>query len=279
MTSRADLSPVSIDLPRRMRSAGALPLTGLRRHISLVALLLPVLLGSAEVSRQVAEARYVASVAQSAIRSAGAVTPRQQVLALRDYLRVHVSYYHAPYRDRPFLRATAGETLRSGEGYCGEVTRAFICMASAVGIPAERINLYGSRTHVVAEAALCPHQHVLVDCQNPPQIAGLETLDQVILRPEYDDYGTVNLRRLHIAWLVTRLKLGIGPLTFWSENPHALKALMWYLIPPILISMTGARRVVRLALYRRGWIHVTDRPAVERAAVALAPAQGADRRS
>src|SRR5207249_2756470 len=95
-------------------------------------------------------------------------------------------------------------------------------------------------------------------------------LDQVMLRPEYQDYSTLNVRRLHLSWLVSRLKLNIGPLTYWLENPHALKAFFWLLVPVLLATSLGMNWLVRLILRRAGWIHSSDVPALQDAAVAAA---------
>ena len=201
------------------------------------------------------EQRYVASVARKIVKDAGATDARSRVLALRDYLRQNVSFHDAPTIDRPFLRDSAADTLRSGKGYCGEVTRAFICMSGALGIPAQRINLWGKSPHVLAEADLGDGNRVLVDSQNPPQVADLEPLDQVMQRPEYDDYYTLNLRRLGVSKVVSRLKLEMGPLTYWTENPHALKALLMLGLAAGLIVINRLRYLLRLLLRKRGWIH------------------------
>src|SRR5439155_17985609 len=124
------------------------------------------------------------------------------------------------------------------------------------------INLYGKSPHVVAEAELAPGDRVIVDCQNPPKIAGLERLDRLILRPEYSDYSTLHLRRLHLNWLVSRLKLEMGPLTYWTENPHSLKASLWLLLAAAFLGLKGARSLVGFSLRRRGWIHVSNVPAL-----------------
>jgi hypothetical protein len=186
-----------------------------------------LLTSSIEALRQYRESQYVNAIAAEVVRKAGAEDNRSRVIALRDYLRERVTYRGAAYDDRPFLRATTAETLRAGRGYCGEVTRAFINMAGAVGVRAQRINLYGGDNHVVAEAELQPGERALVDSQNPPHVRDLESLDQALLRPEYDDYSTLHLRRLHVNWLVSRVKLELGTLTYLIENPHALKSVLW----------------------------------------------------
>src|SRR5262249_48926030 len=148
------------------------------------------------------------------VTAAHAGTPREKVLALRDYLRMHVTYVGVPQTGRPFLRQTAAETLRSGRGWCGERSRAFVCMAAAVGVRAQRLNLFGRLQHTVAEAELAPGQVVVVDCFGPPMIPELESLDRTIQRPEYDDYSTVNLKRLGLTWLFGRIRLQFGIVTY-----------------------------------------------------------------
>ena len=118
--------------------------------------------------------------------------------------------------------------------------------------------LVGVASHVVAEAELGPRNLVIVDCQYPPSVRDLETLDQVIQRPEWDDYYTLNLRRLHINWLISRVKMEMGPFTYWTENPHALKALMWFSFAFLLASLKLGRRALRIYLKRRGWVHISN---------------------
>lgn len=207
--------------------------------------------------------RYVAQVAQSVIQQAQANDPRARVMALRNYLQTHVSYHGAPHDDRPFFRASAAETLQSGLGYCGEVSRTFIKMAHAIGIRAQRINLYGtSASHVVAEAELSENERVIVDAQNPPQVPELEPLEKTMLRPLYNDYSTLNLRRLHLDWIFRRVKLEMGIWNYWLESPHALKALSWLALAVTLLSLRFialmAPRLVRTILTRHGWVQLSD---------------------
>ena len=205
---------------------------------------------------------YIDQVAQLVMQQAQPKDTRARILALQHYLQTHVTYLGAPHDDRPFFRASAAETLQSGRGYCGEVSRTFIKLAHAVGIRAQRINLYGSSTHVVAEAELNETDRVIVDCQAPPQIKELEPLETVMLRHEYDDYSTLNLRRLHLNWIFRRIKLEMGSLNYWLESPYALKALAWLALASALVSLrffalTG-RRLLRWILTRRGWVHLSN---------------------
>jgi SAM-dependent methyltransferase/uncharacterized protein YbaR (Trm112 family) len=227
------------------------------------AVALSVAMGLIEVVRQRRDSAYVSSVAWAVVNSANAQDNISRVIALRDYLRKHITYEGAPVNNRPFLRATAAETLQTGKGYCGEVTRTFIRLSAAVGIQAQRINLTGEKMHVVAEAELSRGKNVIVDSQNPPQIQELENLDRVILRPEYDDYSTLNLRRLRLNWLVSRIKLKMGRLTFWTENPHALRALLWFSIGVTLLLgkalLICGGFFARCYLTRNGWFRVSSR--------------------
>jgi len=234
-----------------------MPVVVTLRRVSRALPLLFLLLAAFEGTLSLFDARFVAARARAVVAAAQAVTAREKVLALRGYIRSHVSKEGYPQEGRPFLRATAGEVLRSGKGWCGEDTRLFICMAAAVGVPAQRINLYGRLQHTLAEAEIGPHERAVVDCFNPPIVKDLEPLDRVILRPEYDDYFTLNLRRLQVQWLVTRVKLQMGPLTYWTEQPHALKAFLWLLLAAGLFAAHLARRGLRTFLLRRGWMHVS----------------------
>jgi hypothetical protein len=217
---------------------------------------------SIEVVRQYQEGQYVKAIAAEIVQKAGAEDNRSRVIVLRDYLRERVTFRNARHDDRPFLRATTAETLGSGKGYCGEVTRAFINLAAAVGVQARRINLYGGDNHVVAEAELRPGEEVLVDSQNPPHVRDLEPLDQVILRSEYDDYSTFNLRRLRLDRLAPHVKLELGQLTYWIENPHALKSGLWLALAMTLLAgkflFIGGRSPARRLMARRGWALVVD---------------------
>ncbi len=209
-----------------------------------------------EAWAQAREDAFVRQTALAIVRDAHARTPRERVIALRDHVRAHVRSDGAPGAgERPFLRATTEETLRSGLGYCGEDSRAFINLARSIGIEAQRVNLYGRVMHVVAEVELEPHERLVVDAQSPPLIPELEPLDQVILRPEYDDYYTLNLRRLHLGWLVSRVRLEMGPLTYWMENPHALSAALWGVLLAMMIAGRVARGALQRLLLRRGWVH------------------------
>lgn len=207
-----------------------------------------------EAYRQVGEDRYIDDLAGRIVSKAGARSPREKVIALREHIIHNVRYQGAQYYNRPVFRATAAETLQSGLGYCGEVTRAFINLALAEGIRAQRINLWGKDPHVVAEAEIEPGKFVIADCQNPPKVKDLVSLDEAISQPQFDDFYTFNLRRMRLEGVVTRLRTETWTLIYWLENPHALMATIWGGIAALMIIswlvVTISRRLLRSKLIR-----------------------------
>lgn len=234
----------------------------LRPKVSTMLIVVSLSLALIEDVRHENHRRYVGRIAQRVVSEAGAVDNRAKVIALRDYIRTHVSKEGISADGRPFLRDSAADTLKSGRGYCGEASRSFIAMARELGIPAQRINLTGRMPHVVADAEIAPGLWRIVDSQNPPQIVDLEPLDIVILRPEFDDYYTINLRRLHISWFVSRIKFQPGPLTNFLEYPHKIKVFFWVCSAMLIGLMKASRLAFRLLLLRRGWVHVSNREKV-----------------
>lgn len=203
-------------------------------------------MGAREAALQAEESRYVRATARRVVATARAVTPEAKVVALRDYLRAHVARPGAKEdeEERPFFRATAAQTLRSRMGFCGEVTRAFICMAADEGIPARRITFTSRLPHVVAEAEIAPGRRVLVDSLPKPPIPGLELLEHVRQRPGFETYTSLNLRRFHLDRLFPADTVGMSPVaTYWTENPHALKSLLWFLLAAVVLAL---RSVVAL---------------------------------
>src|SRR5438128_8674494 len=125
MDDSAHMSASTTSLNSSASSDRTWSMASLRPRVLQMALLVPLLLGAVQIALQVSDAHYVDSVAQRVVHRAGAVTPRERVIALRNYLRANISFDQAPFSDRPFLRASAGETLRLRRGFCGEVTRTF----------------------------------------------------------------------------------------------------------------------------------------------------------
>lgn len=187
-------------------------------------------LGIYEAAAQRREAQYVrldaGGVAEGA--RAGGADELAVVVALRDHVRRNVRHKGYRRRDRPFLRATAAEILRSGRGHCGEATRAFINMADAQGIRAQRLYLEGPMPHVVAEVTLKGGGRIIVDSYDAPYIPDVETLEQVMRRPQFNSYSSLNWRRKFVS--LTNFRLDLGPLAYYLENPHAIKAALYLLL-------------------------------------------------
>jgi transglutaminase-like putative cysteine protease len=213
------------------------------------------------------EQEWLRAKAADIVRAAAAATPAQEINALRDYVRQNVRYEGVDESDRPYFRATARETLESGRGYCGEATRAFICLARSRGIQAQRINLYGRINHVVAEVQTEPDREVLVDTQDNPRTnpildAQEWTVHQIDNDPRspFGDYSNVHLRRLPlVGGYVRYIKLRQTSLTWMLENPPLLKAVVFGGIAlGMMILFTLDRALVRLYAWRFG---IQARPA------------------
>ena len=159
--------------------------------------------------------------------------PIAKVLSLAEYVRDDIKAAgldaNAP---RPFLRATAQETLHSGRGFCGEQARLLIRLLHLSGFDAHRVYLWNAtgEEHVVVEAV----------------VAGrLMTFETLASRPDEHD-----LQRLmaaegftHRAYWSPRAVRAIGrdpfePGSFWArippprivagilESPHAIPAAL-----------------------------------------------------
>ena len=178
--------------------------------------------------------RYVRLLAQNVAAQTNSTETSATVIALRDYIRQHVSRKEYPSRGRPFLRITTEETLRSGKGRCGESTRAFINMAGALGIHAQRLYLEGRRRHVVALVTLNEGQQVIVDSSDQPYFADLESLQQLSQHPDFNYYSSFNQRRMFISLPPNAIRL--GAISYYLENPHALKALLWLMLASVCVG-------------------------------------------
>jgi len=207
------------------------------------------------------EQQWLRTKAAEIVDSARATTNSEEVLALRDYVRKNVRYEGVDQFDRPFLRASAQETLESGRGYCGEATRAFICLARQRGISAQRVNLYGPINHVVAEVQTGPDREVLVDVQDSPLTNSLLDCQEWTVheidsdpRSPFTDYSNVHLRRLPlVGQYVHYVKLRQTFLTWVLENPSLLKAVVVGGVALGMIVLFCLDRVlVRLYAWRFG---------------------------
>jgi len=206
--------------------------------------------GISEAVSQRRENRYVAEMAQNIVRQANASDETSTIIALRDYLRRNVTRDNYPVRGRPFLRDTAEYALRTGKGRCGESTRAFVNMAESLGIHAQRLYLEGASEHVVAVITVGDGRKVLVDSIDPPYIKDIEDLDQAVLHSQFKYYTSINLHR----WLKTP-SLSANTydppgLSYFLENPHALKALFGFLFS-ITFGALGAFSFTRRTLRSR----------------------------
>jgi hypothetical protein len=186
-----------------------------------------------ELYNYLSEQKYLDKKAHEIVSAANAQTQTEQILALRDYVRLNVTSAGLNVNDkRPFLRDSAKRTLETGKGFCGEVNRTFICLSHQLGIKAQRINLYGKNPHVVAEVELNTGERFLVDSQRSPD--GTTMFDQLITLNQlmsdqkygYTNYSTIHLRRLSLQTIFEGLKLRNTFISWLLENPSLLLAAL-----------------------------------------------------
>jgi len=217
-----------------------------RARIFYAVLLIILTLGVFESVSQYRESQYVNRMAHEIVARARSQDTTASITALRDYLRANVTRENYSLEGRPYLRYTAADTLRSGKGHCGDATRAFVNLAGAMGIRAQRLYLEGKtkrERHVVALVTLNSGQKVIVDAADQPYFSEFGTLDQVLQHPRFGKYSTFNDWRLGI-WLNSNA-INLGPLIYFLENPHALKALVWLAIAFGFVNLSWLLRPVR----------------------------------
>ena len=233
---------------RRLRLTKASPKSRSRLlawQVYLVAaiILVTLALGISEAVSQHRESRYVAEMAQNIVRQANATDTTSMIIALRDYLRRNVTANNYPVVGRPFFRDTAAYALQTGKGRCGESTRAFINMAESLGIHAQRLYLEGELEHVVALVTLSDGRQLLVDSIDPPYFLNIEELHPGMQFPDFNYYSSINLHR----WLknpsLPANTYDPPGLSYFMENPHALKALFYFLFSTACIGLFALRRI------------------------------------
>jgi hypothetical protein len=229
----------------------------IRKTLATVVLLLaPVflVLGVAEAIRQHDDDEYVRAVTQEVLRGAPGGDLNSKVTAIRDYLRVHVRDIWFYADRRPFLRDTAADTLRMGRGRCGEATRAFINMARAAGIPAQRLYLEGVKSHVVALIDDADGRRIIVDSADNPFFAENEPLSNLPQHVGFTSASSLEWRRLRILRRLPSNEWKLGPLVYFLENPHALVACLSFILSAasLLFAAALTRKLPRphLRLFR-----------------------------
>ena len=209
----------------------------------LAALALALLaVGAAESLAQQRHDEYVRAAAREALAGAAGRDLESRVTALRDYVRSHVRNVNFSARGRPFLRDTAAETLRTGRGRCGEATRVFVNLARAAGIPAQRLYLEGRKAHVVAAVDAGDGRTLVVDATERFYFGEVATLGDLPRHAEFDTYSTFGWRRLGLLRSLPSNSVGLGPLGYLFENPHALLAWLCYLSAAAALALAALLR-------------------------------------
>lgn len=219
-----------------------------RAYVVAAVLLVTLACGISEAVSQHLESRYVTEMAQNIVSQANATDTTSTIVALRDYLRRNVTANNYPVVGRPFFRDTAEYALRTGKGRCGESTRAFINMAESLGIHAQRLYLEGELEHVVALVTLSDGRQLIVDSIDFPYFLNIEEFRPGIQFPDFNYYSSINLHRWLKKPSLPANTYDPPGLSYFMENPHALKALFYFSLSAGCIglwTLSLARRYIR----------------------------------
>jgi len=202
-----------------------------------------LLLAVAEGIEQKREDDYLRMHAREALRDVPTDNFEARLTALRDYVRERVHNVNFSARGRPFLRNTAAETLRTGHGRCGEATRAFVNLARESGIDAQRLYLDGLRFHVLSIVRAPDGRRLVVDAYDKPYVAETEPLERLLDdHTEFASYSTLGFRRLWLLRSLPSNEIGLGPLNYLLENPHALSSLLLFAASALALTLAELLR-------------------------------------
>jgi hypothetical protein len=194
--------------------------------------------GAAEAFVQHREDEYVRRAAREALETSGARDRRAKLTALRDFVRARVNTVDFYFKDRPLLRNTAAETLRTGKGRCGESARLFYNLARAAGIHSQRLYLEGRRSHVVNVVEDEGGGMLIVDAGAPIHYYDeLVPLQSFTRRPEFRKYSTFGFRRYSVLVALPSNHVSLGPLVYLLENPHALLSCLGFILSAVAFAL------------------------------------------
>jgi hypothetical protein len=200
-------------------------------------------LAVAEAVSQKREDDYIRSQAREALRGVSTDDFDAKLTALRDYVRARVHNVDFSARGRPFLRDTAADTLRRGKGRCGEATRVFVNLARESGMSAQRLYLDGLRLHVLAVVRADDGRRLVVDAYDTPYAPEVEPLEGLLERhTEFASYSTLGFRRMWPLRALPSNEIGLGPLAYPLENPHALASLLWLTASALALTLAEVLR-------------------------------------
>lgn len=207
-------------------------------------------LGLRECVRQHREDLYVQAAAKQALSETTSPDLAIKVTAIRDFIRGRVHSANFSPRNRPFLRNSAADTLETGRGRCGEATRLFVNMASAVGISAHRLYLEGRKPHVVAVVVADDGSRLVIDSTDRPYLPEVVPFESLLQNPQFTAHTTFGFRRLSFLRALPSHDVNLGLLNYVFENPHALVACLWLLPSVALFGLTALLRR-RFSIRRR----------------------------
>lgn len=144
---------------------------------------------------------------------------------------------------RPFLRATAVETLKSKKGLCGEFSRVGILLLHFAGIEAQRFYLFGPKWEHVLLNCKIDGKWYLIDNFNEPSVEMKETDIKKVEFPKFEllrnDWSALNpwtdyqsVRFFHNYSFLRNYRAIIFPhtLVIFFASPYLIKSVFFVVL-------------------------------------------------
>ena len=101
--------------------------SSIRHRLHVACLAIAIVAGASAVGEGVQHLRGNAALRERLASWNLPAGKRERAIAIRDHVRASINHDGLRLSDsRPFFRATAIETLRSGKGFCGEASRVMV---------------------------------------------------------------------------------------------------------------------------------------------------------
>ncbi len=172
------------------------------------------------------------------------VTEEERVRIIMRYIKNTLSFEGVnKTAKRPFLRATAVETLKSKKGLCGEYSRVGILLLHFASIEAQRFYLFGPQWEHVLLNCKIDGKWYLIDNFDDPSVEMKETDIKKIEFPKFEllknDWSTLNpwtdyqsVRFFHNYSFLRNYRTIIFPHTFiiFFASPYLVKSVLFVIL-------------------------------------------------
>jgi len=109
-------------------------------------------------------------------------------------------------------------------------------------VDAQRLYLDGARPHVLAVVRAGDGRKLVVDAYESPYVPETEPLERLLSHPEFTSYSTLGFRRVWPLRALPSNEVGLGPLNYLLENPHALSSLLWFAASALALTLAEVLR-------------------------------------